>query len=126
LASTFIITYTRRDGEAYAVGLKHALERDYLVFLVDSAIHGGQSFRERIRREIRRCRLHVVVLTPEALDEEAAPWVFEEVEWHFASRREARIQTIFFPPNTPHNLRVRLRRLAEHKGVSELFGGRAA
>ena len=122
LGFDIFITYTRRDGEAYAVALKRALEREYLVFLDNSAIHGGQSIRARIRREISRCRLHLVVLTPEAVDRANAPWVFEEVAWHFDSRREPRIQTIFFPPNTPRNLPPGLERLAEHKGVDGTAG----
>lgn len=120
------ITFTRRDGEAYAVALQRALEREYLVFLDDSAIHGGQSIRGRIRREIRRCRLHVVVLTPLAVDQAEAPWVFEEIEWHFASGRKPRILPIFFPPNAPYNLPPEFERLAEHRGVSELAGAERA
>jgi hypothetical protein len=52
--------------------LKGALDRHYLVFLDDSSIHGGQSISGRIRREIRRCRLHLIVLTPAATSPELA------------------------------------------------------
>ncbi len=115
------ITYTRRDGEAYAQALKAALERHYLVFLDDSSIHGGQSISERIKREIRRCRLHLIVLTPHAADADEAPWIFKEVELHFSERGRFAIQTIFFPPNAPGHLPEQLRRLSDHKGISELL-----
>jgi len=114
------ITYTRRDGETYAVALKRALDREYLVFFDASGIQGGQSIPERIRSEIRRCRLHIVVLTPKAVDPTESPWIFKEVGLHFDCDREPRIQTIFFPPNAPHNLPSRLKQLADHKGVHEL------
>jgi hypothetical protein len=116
------ITYTRRDGEAYVRSLKAALERHYLVFLDDSSIHGGQSISERIRREIRRSRLHLVILTPQATHPEKAPWVFKEVALHFRERRRYAIQTLFFPPNTPENLPEGLKRLADHKGITEQPG----
>ncbi|WP_206170892.1 toll/interleukin-1 receptor domain-containing protein [Phragmitibacter flavus] len=120
------ITYTRRDGEAYAHELCRALENKYLVFLDHTSIQGGQAFRARIQREIRRCQLHLVVITPKAVNEREAPWIFDEVDWHFARRREPRIQTIFFLPNTPNNLPNRLKRLAQHKGVFELPGAELA
>jgi len=116
------ITYTRRDGEAYAQALKAALDRHFLVFLDDSSIHGGQSISDRIQREIRRCRLHLVVLTPQAVDADEAPWIVKEVALHFSERRRHAIQTIFFPPNTPQNLPKGLTRLADHKGITELPG----
>jgi TIR domain-containing protein len=81
------ITYTRRDGTAYTSALKKALTREYLVFVDDDAIKGGQIIEERIKQEIRRCRLHLVALTPCAVDESLAPWVFKEVEWCFQKRR---------------------------------------
>lgn len=116
------ITYTRRDGEAYAQALKAALERHYLVFLDDSSIHGGQSISDRIKREIRRSRLHLIVLTPHAADADEAPWIFKEVDLHFSERRRFAMQTIFFPPNAPSHLPEKLRRLADHKGINELPG----
>jgi hypothetical protein len=61
----------------------------------------GNRFRSAFRREIRRCRLHLIVLTPEAADRERAPSIFTEVELHLQERRRHALQTIFFPPRSP-------------------------
>ena len=119
------ISFTRRDGEHYARALAGLLRRRYLVFLDDASIHGGESIPLRIQRGIRRCRLHIVLLTPEAVDCQRAPWVLKEIELHFLLRRKYSIQTFFFPPNTPQSLPERYSRLAAFKGIVEVSGALA-
>jgi hypothetical protein len=92
------------------------------VFLDDHSIEGGGRIEDRIKRGIRRCRLHIIVLTPEATTPVVARWTKKEVDWHFSERRSARILTIFFPPNFPENSPKDLERLTEYKSVQELPG----
>jgi hypothetical protein len=92
------------------------LSSRYLVFYDRRGVDGGERFAERIDRELRRCRLLIVVVDRNAAD---STWVSREVKVYCdAHKQQARILPLFVEPLAPRDMPTSLRELASFHGYT--------
>ena len=84
------ISYAQRDGLNYAKGLQRQLEsgkRKLLVFRDETGLEGSGELRPELLREVRRCRVLAVVVSPGACE---SKWVADEVAVRIDNGRRKR------------------------------------
>ncbi len=109
------LSYRRTDGLPIARWLHDEHQRQFLVFFDRTGIDFGERFDDRIARAVRKAKMLVVVLTPDALQ---AKWVRDECEL-YRQRPLARqwIVPVFVHPITAENLPADWSWIRGHHGI---------